>query len=221
MISIRSFLCRLHNFYLHFQTISMEVIILQGQLSQKEKMLLEDLKKEEDLCVKKYSSYAQQAQCPQLSQLFTQIANVEKEHYNTVNQIIQSGGQSAGQQKQGSQGPQSGQKQGSQTWQAGQSSGSKQTNQAAQGMPSSQSFASPGSEMNQAIAGAASSNSDKYMLDDMLSTEKYVASAYNTGIFESAQPAIRQALQHIQQEEQHHGEQLFQYMNSHGMYQVQ
>ena len=203
MISIRSFLCRLHNFYLHLHTISMEVIILQGQLSQKERMLLEDLKKEEDLCVKKYSSYAQQAQCPQLSQLFNEIANVEQEHYNTVNQIIQSGGQSAGQQKQSSQGSQSGQ------------------NQAAQGMLSSQSFASPGSGANQAIAGAASSNSDKYMLEDMLSTEKYVASAYNTGIFESAQPAIRQALQHIQQEEQHHGEQLFQYMNSHGMYQVQ
>ena len=122
MISIRSFLCRLHNFYLHFHTISMEVIILQGQLSQKERMLLEDLKKEEDLCVKKYSSYAQQAQCPQLSQLFNEIANVEKQHYNTVNQIIQSGGQSAGQQQQSSQGSQSGQKQGSQTWQAGQSS---------------------------------------------------------------------------------------------------
>ncbi|MEL7656935.1 MAG: spore coat protein, partial [Bacillota bacterium] len=37
---------------------------MQGQLSQKERMLLEDLKKEEDLCVMKYKNYAQQAQDP-------------------------------------------------------------------------------------------------------------------------------------------------------------
>ncbi|HYE69856.1 MAG TPA: ferritin family protein, partial [Anaerovoracaceae bacterium] len=67
---------------------------MQGQLSQKERMLLEDLKKEEELCVVKYQSYAQQASDSQLSQLFNQLAGVEQDHYNTVNQILQSGGQS-------------------------------------------------------------------------------------------------------------------------------
>jgi spore coat protein CotF len=55
----------------------------------------------------------------------------------------------------------------------------------------------------------------------MLSTEKYVSSAYDTSVFESSQSSVRQALQQIQQEEQNHGEQLYQYMSSHGMYQTQ
>jgi spore coat protein CotF len=59
------------------------------------------------------------------------------------------------------------------------------------------------------------------MLHDMLSTEKYVSSAYDTGVFECAQSDVRQALQQIQQDEQNHGEQLYQYMSSHGMYQTQ
>ena len=81
----------------------MEVSNLQGQLSQKERLLLEDLKSEEELCVVKYRNYAQQAQDPQLSQLFSGIADVEQGHYDTVNQLLQSGGQSSGQQGQGGQ----------------------------------------------------------------------------------------------------------------------
>lgn len=60
---------------------------------------------------------------------------------------------------------------------------------------------------------------DKILCSDLLATEKYVSGTYDTGIFESAAPIARQALQHIQQDKQHHGEQLFNYMNSHGMYQ--
>jgi len=68
---------------------------------------------------------------------------------------------------------------------------------------------------------SSGNSSDKTLLHDMLSTEKYVSSSYDKSIFESAQPTVRQALQQIQKDEQGHGEQLFQYMNSHGMYQVQ
>jgi spore coat protein CotF len=167
----------------------MEVSNLQGQLSQKERLLLEDLKSEEELCVVKYQNYAQQAQDPQLSQLFSGIADVEQGHYDTVNQLLQSGGQSSGQQGQGGK---------------------------------------PGGQMNQATgnislgqAGSNSSGADKYLLQDMLTIEKHVSSAYNTSIFEMTQPNIKQALQHIQKEEQDHGEQLYQYMSSHGMYQAQ
>lgn len=162
----------------------MEVIILQGQLSQKERMLLEDLKKEEDLCVVKYQNFAQQAQDSQLSQLFNKLAGEEQKHYDTVNQLLQSGGS------------QSGQKPGNKT---------------------SQSTA----QINLSQVGSGGGGSDKYLLQDMLSTEKYVSSAYNTSVFESAQPNVRQALQQIQQDEQNHGEQLYQYMSSHGMYQTQ
>lgn len=184
----------------------MEVIILQGQLSQKERMLLEDLKKEEELCVIKYQNYAQQAQDSQLNQLFNKLAGEEQKHYNTVNQLLQSGGQSpSGQQGGGSQ---SGQKQGQgsdQSWQ--QKPGNKMS-------PSN-------AQINLSQVGSGSNGSDKYLLQDMLSTEKYVSSAYDTSVFESAQPNVRQALQHIQQDEQNHGEQLYQYMSSHGMYQPQ
>jgi spore coat protein CotF len=171
----------------------MEVIILQGQLSQKERMLLEDLKKEEDLCVIKYQNYAQQAQDSNLSQLFNKIASDEQKHYDTVSSLLQGGGQSG------------------QPGQSGQ-----------QNMGGQMSQAKGKVDLSQKVSGGNSGGgSDKYMLQDMLSTEKYVSGAYDTSVFESAQPVVRQALQQIQKEEQDHGEQLYQYMSSHGMYQVQ
>jgi len=169
---------------------------LQGQLSQKERMLLEDLKKEEDLCITKYQNYAQEAQDPQLGQLFNKLAGEEQKHYNTISQILQSGGQV---QSGGQGGGQASQ------MQFGQAGGKT---------------APPTAQFGLNKAGTAG-NKDQYMAHDMLSLEKYVSSAYDTGIFESAQPHIRQALQQIQQDEQKHGEQLFQYMSSHGMYQTQ
>lgn len=168
--------------------------MLQGQLSQKERMLLEDLKKEEDLCVIKYQSYAQQAQDSQLSQLFSKLATEEHKHYDTVNQLLQSGGQ--GQSGQQSQGGQMGQSMG----QMSQSSGQANLGH---------------------MQSSGGNSSDKYLLQDMLSTEKYVSSAYDTSVFESSKSNIRQALQQIQKDEQGHGEQLYQYMSSHGMYQTQ
>ena len=171
-------------------------------------MLLEDLKKEEDLCVMKYDNYAKQAQDAQLSQLFSKLSTEEQKHYDTVNQLLQSGG--SGQSGQQGQGGQGGQKKG--TGQTGQSAQSNSSNQAGQ------SFGQINLNQMQNCGG---SSSDKYMLHDMLSTEKYVSSAYDTSVFESSQSNIRQALQQIQQDEQGHGEQLYQYMSSHGMYQTQ
>lgn len=194
---------------------------MQGQLSQKEKMLLEDLKKEEDLCVIKYQNYAQQAQDPTLRQLFSKLASDEQRHYSTVDQILQSGGQAKSSQGQSGGGQGSSQGGGQSQNQMSQSAANVTT--AAQGMPSAQ--AGPSTQpkaqvsMNKTTSGGGSK--DQILAHDMLSMEKYVSSAYDTGVFESAQPQIRQALQKIQQEEQGHGEQIFQYMNSHGMYQVQ
>ncbi|HML36046.1 MAG TPA: spore coat protein [Bacillota bacterium] len=197
---------------------------MQGQLSQKEKMLLEDLKKEEDLCVIKYQNYAQQAQDPVLRQLFSKLASDEQRHYSTVDQILQSGGQvKAGQGQSGGQKGSQGGGQGGGQSQNLMSPSVANVTTAAQGMPSAQ--AGPSTQpkaqvsMNKTTPGGDSK--DQILAHDMLSTEKYVSSAYDTGVFESAQPQIRQALQKIQQEEQGHGEQIFQYMNSHGMYPVQ
>src|SRR5690554_1380768 len=64
----------------------MEVRILQ--LTQKEMLLLKDLKEQEQVCVEKYNKYAMEANDGQLKNLFTQIAQVEQQHLDTINQII-------------------------------------------------------------------------------------------------------------------------------------
>ncbi len=62
---------------------------------------------------------------------------------------------------------------------------------------------------------------DKELCTDMLMTEKYVSGTYDTAIFEFKDPQVRNVLNHIQKEEQQHGEAIFNYMNSNGMYSVQ
>jgi spore coat protein CotF len=59
------------------------------------------------------------------------------------------------------------------------------------------------------------------MCTDMLMTEKYVSGTYNTAVFEFQDTRVRDVLNHIQKEEQKHGEAIFQYMHSKGMYQPQ
>lgn len=73
-------------------------------------------------------------------------------------------------------------------------------------------------ECAQVYSDTESKNADKFILSDMLSTEKHVSSLYNTGIFEFKSPAVRKMLSHIQSEEQQHGEQLYAFMNANSMY---
>lgn len=61
-------------------------------------------------------------------------------------------------------------------------------------------------------------NSDSFLCQDALSTEKHVSSAYNTCIFEFKDTNIRNSLNHIQKEEQEHGKQIYDYMSVNGMY---
>lgn len=156
---------------------------MQLQLTNKERMLLEDGKSQEEVCVQKYQNYAKQANDPELKQLFTKLATEEHHHYDMLNQMLN------GQQPNMSHG--------------------NQTN--AQGTLPKES----------AFEGAMNNESDKVLCSDLLATEKYVSGTYDTAIFECSNPIVRQALQHIQQDEHHHGQQLFQYMNNHGMYPVQ
>jgi len=149
--------------------------------NQKETSLLQDAKKAEELCIKKYGSYANQAQDPQLKQLMSQFAQQEEQHLNSINQLLsgQLPATGGGQQQQ----PPQAQPQGSQ--QAG--------------------------VVNQ---------SDAVLCEDQLTAEKHISSTYNTAIFEFRDANVRQILNHIQKEEQEHGQQLFNYMSSHGMYTV-
>ena len=70
------------------------------QLSQKEKMLLQDLKGHEQMFGQKCSDYANQAQDPQLKQIFQNMAQHEQQHIQSISQNLN--------ETQGSQG-QSGQ----------------------------------------------------------------------------------------------------------------
>ncbi|EHQ88612.1 spore coat protein [Desulfosporosinus youngiae] len=165
------------------------------QLSEKEKLLLMDQKTHEEICVDKYAKYANQAQDPQLKQLFNSYSGKEQVHLDTINQLLS--GQMpnmGGQQNQGQQGQN----------QQGQQAQPQQ-------MPNPQQMAGGNQAYNQV---------DAKLCTDMLMTEKYVSGAYDTAIFEFRDPNIRQILNHIQKEEQEHGEGIFQYMQGHGMYQV-
>lgn len=148
------------------------------KLSQKESMILQDGKQQEDLCVKKYQSFAIQAKDPELKQLFNKLASEEQHHLDMINELLQGKVPSTKQGAHSSQPP-------------------KLTDKI--------NFNSP---------------QDALLCGDLLSTEKFVSGFYDTGVFEAANKPVRETLQHIQKEEQRHGEELFTYMNTHGMYNV-
>lgn len=58
----------------------------------------------------------------------------------------------------------------------------------------------------------------QYMCSDSLAMEKHASAVYNTSIFEMCQPDVRNVLNHIQKEEQQHGEQIYRYMSDNGLY---
>lgn len=157
-------------------------------LSNKEKMLLQDQKAHEQMCVEKYTNYSNQAKDPQLKQLFTNNANVEQQHFNSINSLLNG------------EIPQ---------MNAGTSNGSMNNSAA-----------------NSVASGAISSNAqsgmanvaDSELCKDMLMTEKYISGAYDTTIFEFRDSNARNMLNHIQKEEQQHGEAIYNYMSSKGMY---
>ena len=60
--------------------------------------------------------------------------------------------------------------------------------------------------------------SDAFLCRDMLATEKHASALYDTAIFEFKDPTARKTLNHIQAEEQQHGEQLYAFMSCNGMY---
>lgn len=157
-------------------------------LSTKERMLLEDEKSHEQLCIDKYNEYSNKASCPELKNLFSQLAQKEQEHLNSINQLLNGIVPNVNQQQNGQQN----------------NSNQQLTNQ---------------SPINSNVNNY--NEHDKMLCSDSLSTEKFVSSTYNTAIFEFRDKNIRQVLNHIQKEEQEHGEKIYNYMASHGMYQVQ
>ncbi|NOW90922.1 spore coat protein CotF [Clostridium beijerinckii] len=157
---------------------------MQVNLTQKERMLLEDQKSHEEICIQKYSNYANQVQDPQLKQICKNNEQIERSHLNTINQLLSGNVPQMNQQQGG------------------------QKNQ--------------GVDQNVNKSQTSTSNlSDKEICSDLLMTEKYVSGAYDTAIFEFKDTEVRDVLNHIQKEEQKHGESIFKYMESKGMYNVQ
>ena len=64
----------------------------------------------------------------------------------------------------------------------------------------------------------AEKKSDAFLCKDALTMEKHVSRLYDTTIFEFSNPTLRDTLNHIQKEEQNHGEQLYEYMSKNNMY---
>jgi spore coat protein CotF len=149
-------------------------------LSQKERMLLEDQKSHEQICIEKYTNCANQAKDNQLKQICNANAQAERSHLDSINQLL------SGKIPQMNQ-------------QHNQSTGQTTNNTQPSG----------------------TGLSDKDMCTDLLMTEKYVSGAYDTTIFECKDTGVRDVLNHIQKEEQKHGEAIFKYMESKGMYNVQ
>lgn len=206
-------------------------------LTTKEQYLLQDAKTHEEQCVLKYDNYANLACDEQLKAVFRSNGQKEREHLQTINQLLSGkvpsmGGQGGGNQSSGSQGSAgSMQSQGSQGMSQSQGSGGSMQSQGSGGMSQSQGSGGSSSSQSampqsqQSSIEQSSSNSfkasDKDMCIDMLNTEKYVSGSYDTYIFEFKDAQVRDVLNHIQKEEQKHGEAIFSYMSSKGMYNPQ
>ena len=167
-------------------------------LSEKSQQFLQEAKALEQLCVDKYNQAAQQANCSNLSQLLSQIAQQEQKHLDMVTQL------SNGQIPQ-------------YTPHVSAMAGiANQQNQPSQ-------FATTPSVMQNAMNSTTGqyNQKDKALLEDLLKDEKFVSGAYDQSIFEQTDGQVRDVLNTIQHQEQEHGKMLFDYMNSHGMYAVQ
>ncbi len=147
-------------------------------LTTKETELLKDLKSQEQLCIEQYTKYASEAKSETLGKLFADLADTEREHLKTLNDIMSGSIPSVGCSISGN-------------------------NQ----------FCEPYSYKNEDDKKA-----DALLLKNMLSMEKHVSSVYNTSVFEFKNPQLRKALNHIQSEEQQHGERIYAYMECNAMY---
>ena len=149
-------------------------------LTSKETDLLKDMKEQEELCIEKYARYSNMAKCEELKTLLNSIADAEREHLKTINEMLNGNEPKA---------------------------------------PSSISVNnSECKNCSETYSDPENKKCDKFLLSDLLSTEKHVSTLYNTGVFEFKSPAARKMLSHIQSEEQQHGEWIYAFMQCNGMY---
>lgn len=71
---------------------------------------------------------------------------------------------------------------------------------------------------NYGMGDTPDKQADCYLCSDLLADEKHVSNLYNTCIFEFKEQSVRDALNHIQKEEQEHGKAIYDYMSANNMY---
>lgn len=180
-------------------------------LTTKEKLLLEDMKSHEEQCILKYDNYHNLACDPGLKAVFRSNGQIEQEHLQTINQILSGKVPSMS-------GGQSGSQSGSSGSSGGQQSSSGQQSEEQQSVSKADQLLGDSSSSVDSPKVPGFNISDKDMCMDMLTTEKHISSAYDIAIFECKDAAVRDTLNHIQKEEQKHGQAISSYMISKGMY---
>ncbi|MDF2589094.1 MAG: hypothetical protein K0S41_2935 [Anaerocolumna sp.] len=194
-------------------------MITNVKLTQKERTLLEDQKSHEEICILKYSNYANLACDQELKGIFNNNKQQEQTHLDTINQLLNGQVPSMNSGSGSSQQGQSGSSSSSGSSSQASSSNSASSNSASSSSASSSSASSSSSSSNSSSSSSSGiQTTDKDLCTDILMTEKYVSSTYNTAIFEFKDPQVRDVLNHIQKEEQQHGEAVFKYMESKGLY---
>lgn len=154
-------------------------------LNDKERMLLQDEKAGEELCIEKYKKYSEEASDPELKNLFKELMSKEEDHLKTLNQML---------------------------------TGTVPTLNTQQKQQNQQNSNTNVSSANVDNKNQINFKQDKIICQDSLAGEKYVSSTYNSTIFEMRDTNARQVLNHIEKEEQEHGEKIYNYMQSHNMY---
>ena len=190
-------------------------------LSDKETMLIKDQKANEELCIAKYEKAIREAQDPELKQIFSSNLAHERQHLTSINSILNGNVPNLQSQQNSGQGStQSSTQESSNSNQGTAQSSNSVFNNSQFNMYQNQMNSNFGMETASEISPNKKHNEDCLLCLDLLSIEKYASSAYDTAIFECLDPKIRKVLNHIQKEEQEHGEKVSSYMISHGYLQV-
>ena len=147
-------------------------------LTQKESMLLEDLKTQEKVCAEKYARSASAACDMQLKSLFEELSQNELSHLQMLDEIGE--GRIPPINKSGN---------------------------------SQKTFTATYTD-----AVNECKLNDQFLLNDLLSAEKHASSLYDTCVFEFTSQGVRDVLNYIQNGEQNHGKQIYDYMSTNAMY---
>ena len=142
------------------------------------------MKGQEELCIQKYSNASAAASDGQLKGLFSHLADVERGHLATLQQI--EGGTVPTMNASGGQGGQSG-----------------------TGNAFAETYSAEETERKK---------QDCFLCTDLLTSEKHASHLYDTCVFEFKDAGVRDAINHIQKEEQNHGKIIYDYMSVNHMY---